>query len=413
MTRPLAHPLRRGFTLLEVVVALSMAMALSAAALGVLLVANQNVNDGRVRAQMNRDAQLLIDAFEHDVRYLGLGVPSGTCQDGLCAGQSMVPTVRVAQPQSFVFLGDLPYPNAEFSGVMQVAEDNGSDEDRFVVTSELGGDCRPYDTGAGFIARIGMACDSRDRTMLNLPNAAGVGQACTSGNPMTRTCPWGLNKVEAGSGNVARLMFIGSSGNFWERCHSGDFAVAGAGGGVMVVGSTFVTAGLYGPQFSTTGANCAGPDITGLSGEIGPTTVLVQPDRVFWVAHERGAPNTACTSDCVVVRRQCWGGLGDMAGADFPDFSNAQYDVSVTPSDCGATAPADGTGWEVYGEDISSFTFSYYLSTGATASATTVADATDIRGVTIAFTLERTAPSGQVFVQRYDRTFFLENADNL
>lgn len=385
---------RRGFTLLEVVVAVSISIVLSAAAMSLMLTARSSMTEATMRAAMTRDAQVVLDLFSHDMRFLGAAVPTSVCAEGgaACAGNDMLPTVRRAQHHSMAFFGDLPYPNSELNGVMALVEVVASTPDLIKVTSELSGGCTPPSSGA----TGNRNCDTRAFSSLTLVAAAT--DRCTGAQTNARTCPWGMGKWRPGGGGDLDFQVVNPVGEWFERSHDATFNSFGDGD---------LQSGPDKLRLNIGGGSGAGVDLPADAAGVGSYVTTI--DRVLWTIEEAGSPGTACTTDCVIRRNQCWGAILDPDQPAVPHFANADHWSNVAVQNCG---PLDGTGWEIIGANIASAQLAYLIDTGWTSTVSAAATAEQIRAVRLELTMRRTFPStGKVLTQTYQRDFFLDNRD--
>lgn len=376
---------RRGFTLIEVVIGLTMAVFLAATAMSFLVTIRKHAVEASVRAQMNRDGQVLLDLFEHDLVYFGAGVPFGLGP----SGQDLIPAARRSHTHALAFVGDLPYPNTEVNGVMMVGGVTVGALSAS-VTSELSGACRP----PGAAAAANRLCDTRRYNSLGLPV---VGSGCSTSALGARTCPWGMRKWQRDNNSRVGVTLIRPDGTFDNYEHSADFSSLGAGRIVDVSDTAHLDLS-------------AGAPFVGADSGVG--SAFTHLDRVFWAIEQDGAAaGTECTTTCALFRRQCWapGGLPDNAG--FPSFANAYYGIDQNPSGCVVNTPTDGTNWEKVASGISAAQFFYFWGGSWQGAATTANDADDIRGIALEVTFRRTAPHGQVFTQTYRRQVMLDNRD--
>lgn len=387
----------RGFSLVEVVVALTLGSGIMAGGLFMFKKTRFVAVEATVRAELARDAQLALDVLGRDLAALGAGVPAGRCNDASCTpGASLHPAVRRAGPGGFAFLGDAPYPNAELAGAVSIARFAGdADSARVAVTSELNGACMPYASTAAAAFR----CRTTATTLVPM-GATTTADDCLQGQGDRRTCPWSLAKWQrgvAGTGATA-LVAVDGRGNFYARRWSGATAAVDQAFGVELTAGAGGIAPLPRSEFFTT---VGGGHLLNL-------------DRILYSVENATMAGGACSSsDCVVKRRQCWGLVQDPTAAAFPSAATGQVLSTTTPSAC--AAPDDGTPWETILTNVESFAFSYVL-VGVAAPVAEVAavDLPNVRAVDVAFTLVRTTPGGgRVLRERVEQRFFLTNRSTL
>jgi prepilin-type N-terminal cleavage/methylation domain-containing protein len=409
-------PAARGFTLIELMVGLAIGAVLVTAATGVLVVARTSATEAALRAQMSRDAQLALDTIQRDLGYLGAGVPKDTNLDVIfnttppsgtsASGDSLLPVVRIAAPRNLVFLGDLPYPNAEVPGIASITHVRDQNSlvgaGRVALTNEVSGACSPPRTAAAFPFQ----CDTTTTTLI--PGTYGPADKCDESQPTARTCPWAMNKWQPGPQGVF-LTFVTTNGHWYERRLNAadigspfneyigidldnDFPAAGKG---KVIADEF---------FNPVGAGYV-------------TTI----DRVFYAVEDPTQPlGTDCASPtnidvgCGIYRLQCWGRLEDPEHADFPETAAAavgSFGRSRSLLNC--TAPDYGTGWEQLTTGVESFTFTYFRTNSAVINPVDDdVDRGNVRAIQVAMTLSRKIPGsvGPRRVQHHARrVFFLNN----
>lgn len=400
------HSSPRGFTLIELMVALGMALAITSAALTVMLLVVDTQREGQKRNALARDAQLAMDTLGYDLGFLGVGVPRGyeadddgnvigTEDDPTVTVRQLRPTVRIAQADYLAFLGDLPYPNADLNGVAQPSMLRGNPDeldetgDAVSVLSELSG-CAP-----------GTNCDTSRSTL----NVAGN---CSTGANTLSSCPWGLNKWRDDSGSLD-LVFGSFDGRWWRR------RVQMTGG----VPATITDNGRKMIQLTSVGGVVDLP----ANAFIGPRSgggFISQMDRVFYSLETPAGAACGTGAGCVLRRKQCW--HWDIATTNpddtgFPVALGApQRSSGGVISDCtpGGGTP-EGTPWESLVEDVKSLTFQYYDANGTqlTNTASSRAELSRVRTIRVLLTLERDLGKGKLLAYTLARQFYLENAGGI
>ncbi len=407
MKHPTPHPRRGpGFTLIEVTIALTIGAVLMASVLYVFNLTRYTAVEAGTRAEMSRDAQLVMDALSRDLRYAGVGVPSGTCQDSGCtANSSMLPSFRRAMNSQVVLIGDLPFPNAELPGIMAISRLAGDVTSTTVaVTSEISGACTPYSTNA---TSAQFQCSTSASSPLIWTNTAS-NDDCHGGNTGRRTCPWALNKWQTtGSASMVNLTAVAVDGSFYTR----RWNRTSFGNAENKLGITL--------SASSAGGN-SDLDRAEFVSSIG-SSYLTNLDRVWWVAER--SDGSACAADaasnstpCTLKRRQCWGEITNPGAANFPAAGNAYMASSTTPTNCN-TATLDGTDWETLATNIESFSLIFHqgnASLSSTSTAVTVANLPNIRAVDVSFTIKRDpAGGGQPLRHVVNERVFLDNRDRV
>ncbi|MBM4280082.1 MAG: prepilin-type N-terminal cleavage/methylation domain-containing protein [Deltaproteobacteria bacterium] len=410
------------FTLIELLVALSIAAAIAASAMAMFLVVRLSSLEAAARAQMARDAQVALDTLERDLRGFGAGVPLGVNDDAgsPAEGQSLLPIVRVGRSDNLVFLGDLPYPNAELPGLASLAYvgASGSPAHRIAVTSETSGPCIPPFGTTGILA-----CRTSATTLLPGLQAAAN---CDGGAPAlvasstaaqftrARTCPWGMHKWLHGSDGLVYLTLVAVDGTWIERrSSSGGIGNEDVDG--KFVGTHLDHAFPEGGEFVGRArffANAGGGYVATL-------------DRVLFAVEQTSSPGTPCGGtaggDCALRRRQCWGRLQDPSASSFPAAGTTSFIGSSTTSllNCAAgQTQANGTNWETVLSGIEDLDLRYFegattqLVGSGTGQALTAAQAGRVRAVEVEVRLRRRVPGTQParFVSDVvRRRFFLPN----
>lgn len=398
----------RGFTLLELVVASAAILALTGAALGIMLTVHFTQVESQIRNATSRDCQLVLDTIGEDLRYLGAGVPFGAnVQTAIGsvtnAANQLRPALRVAEAQYIAFLGDLPYPNAEFNGLGSVTDMGGSGATttsaQIAVSSELSG-CVPPSS----LTRVDVCSTSN---MSPAWGAAAPSSCHGGGGLASPTCPWALNKWQPNSSSAVDLVVTAPTG-VWGLVRWNLAATAAVRDQEMISVTT---------DYPATGAHLLrrAPFVDGRAG----ASTVAQLDRVFYSVEAAGTAN-ACgaTQSCVLRRRQCWGPMGQPSAASFPAAGTAAATVgrsSGNPGNC--AAPANGTRWEPITGGIEEMSFRYFDEDGTEVgtpigSATTLSTIASIevsvairRNVKVAFSPGRS----KRLTQRMTRRYYLEN----
>lgn len=384
----------RAFSMLELVIGMTISLAIAGVAMGALLMVQQTQKETMLVNAATRDALLALDAIGADIAYAGVGVPFGVEADFPTRNRRLRPVVRMATARQLAFIGDLPLPNSEVNGLAHVVD---VDPAGFgvAVASEVG-PCAP---------RPG--CDTATQSLIAMPLVA----SCSTSAMSAPSCPWGLGKWQPSSAgfNGQLLLLTDAEGSWaWRRVsfNAGGPAVAsvGAATGVAVV-SDFPGGGANDGQVSR--ARYAGATLG--------TSTLATLDRVFYsVETLAGAECTPTDRKCVLARRHCWGEVLDPTSAGFPAPAPATAVTSaVTPAGCGV--PAEGTAWEPVVNNVETLDFTYLDRNGATLSAPLSAAALeDVASVTVAIVIARETSVDRpdlVVRARVERTFFLDNGD--
>lgn len=406
--RAVLHRRPRGTTLIEMMIVLVIAFLISALALQALLEVKRVQDEANVRNQMFRDVQLAIDHIGHDLNYVGLGVPAGLAavaeQSSLSAAftDQMRPVVRRAKAGSFAMVGDLPYPNAELPGIMNVAAvATSGNPHKVTLTSELS-PCVPARSGAA----AGYTCDPEDPESVfasRVPSDYGGADRCTEStlwpNP-ARLCPWGQNKWQPGSNSKVQFVLGAPDGTWyvlrWPRVTSSSSSnYTDEENGIALH-----------LDHDHPGSNEHDLDADLVINSSGAGSAWVsQLDRVFYLLDSG-----------TLYRRQCWGAVWSssvVAGdTSWPDVGDTALTLATNPAFC--SVPDEGTGWEPVVSNLTSLSFTYRDRDDAVVdvAALTPEEAASIRTVEVDVRLERTnTPAlGRTVSTSLRRRFHLQNA---
>lgn len=417
------RPDSKGFTLIELMVALGMALAVTASAVAVMVLAIRTQQEGTARNELARDAQLVMDIISRDLAFLGAGVPRGfeanyrgelfhineyteraTSADFAAHGNKQLrPAIRIGQPDYLAFIGDVPYPNAELNGIGSVGplryefSPPYPEQDEVAVMSELS-PCTPPGSAGGY------TCNSTTASLI----ADVGGPNCGPGNLNAPTCPWGLNKWQR-TGLPVALVFSGLDGSWYRRewDPTGQGITTSDNRLFVHLEHVYDEPRARLPRRVFQGASMGGG-------------MVAQLDRIFYSVSAEGAPGSACSDwPCTFWRRQCWGWdtrNTDPQDANFPAVGGTVMRPNTTPADCGA--PNGGTPWERVMDDIETLTFAYFGPDGAPLTTPlTAASSARTRSIEVRLTLRRRLPgnsSSAPFIRHHlTRRFWLENAGGL
>lgn len=398
----------RAFTLIEVIIALSLGALLMAGVLYIFNMTRYTAVAAGTRAEMARDAQLVLDTLAKDLAHTGAGVPLGTCQDVSCtAASTLTPFIRRAQPHSLVLLGDMPLPNSELSGIGLLTHlDGDATSENVAVQSEISGACTPYATTVDVFTGSAQHCKTSKTTPLVFPDidVTSTTDDCFEGQTNRRTCPWALNKWRTlgndHSSNVATsFVAVEVDGDFYTRRWSGTFTGVDGWTGIRL------SAGSLG------GAPTLPRDA--MYNSVGGA-YLSTIDRVFWSVEN--ADGTECSGTfCRIKRKQCWGEIQNPGSATFPSagtsFIGSASSIDLCAPAASDAEAGDGTAWETLATNVESFTVTYYQSpTTSLGSAVASASLPLIRAVDVELTIKRTPPGGgQALRHTAKQRFLLEN----
>jgi type II secretory pathway pseudopilin PulG len=357
------HVTSAGFSLIEMLVALSLSIIVIALATAVLAV---SVADGKreaARAELAREAAFAQTVLTQTLTASGSGVP----RDELITapGVRIYGGVLIAQAQATGVVADLPRPHANFNTAGPIAGRPAFTDSALAWTTANSGACMP-----------GPGCPPAGDQSVLFPGDAST---CTSDHT-DRTCPWGLNRVMADDW----LLIAAGDGTWtWGQAASplsmSEAYGAGNGWFLDLNGAYNGTASLWpydlaGPPLSTRGMG-----------------MVSTPDRIFFRLNGTN-----------LQRKQCWG----KPLPNDPDWPSGGINnmASVDPQDVGSGGDTDcfpaGAGWETLLTNVSALNFRYFRENGAEvlpASVTSAAVKESITRVEWAMTVERTVLSQRVY----------------
>jgi prepilin-type N-terminal cleavage/methylation domain-containing protein len=211
--------MRRGFTILEVLVALTIGVVVLGSAVSLVVVAGRHSDAARRRAHLARTASFLDHNLSRDLRHAGLGMPTGPFHSVFASGEGRFHApILVGTVTAVGLVGDLPRPDADGAPFGALATIPGSDGTsppaRFWWFNDNNGLCIPSLTPSATGTRCSLAETSR--------LFPGLGGCDAPGRGGDLTCPWGRRNllpdeyfvVVAGDGSwaLARMPGPGSLG---------------------------------------------------------------------------------------------------------------------------------------------------------------------------------------------------------
>lgn len=205
---------RRGFTLIEVLVASGMGVIILAALMGYLVHRARMEQHEAQLGRLKQDASLVLGQLGRELRQAGLGRPTRARREG--KGE-LYPGPLIAANESLVaFVADLPRPDASLNGVSAFTANQLAPPlpDRTVaLLNELNGGCDVNGSAAS-------ACRTDEASLLLAPS----GGDCRGSPRSAPTCPWGLKKYQPGEW----LVLVDGVGRWVERQVSSNLFASGA-----------------------------------------------------------------------------------------------------------------------------------------------------------------------------------------
>ena len=251
----------RGFTLLEALIAMAVALVVILGATAVVVSLSVQHRRDRELARLRGEADFVLAKLGSELRQMGLGVPRGP---RLSTGELFARLVS-GTASSITFAADLARPDTAINGFSLLAADQGSlAQHDLALLNELNGDC-DVDTASP------PHC-STDTASLLLP-PSGSPDCAGSGN--SPSCPWGLKKYRGDE-----VLVLADGRGVWQevRVARAVFEVP-TGSPRRLLKLVAIPAGFAGR---------------------GGRAFLSSPDRVFW--RLQGG---------VLERAQCWGSVGE------------------------------------------------------------------------------------------------------
>ena len=276
---------RRGFTLIEVIVASGVGLIILVAIMGYLVQRSRSEQREAQLGRLKQDASLLLGQLRRDLGQAGLGRPSRARREG--QGELFPGPLLAAAETSLAFVADVPRPDSSLNGLSSFAANQVSPPlpgRGVALLNELTGGCDVDSSQPS-------ACRTDEASLLLAPS----GVDCRDAPGSAPTCPWGLNKYRPGEW----LVLVDGVGRWVERQVAPELFGGNAGRFALMLQQPLPRDFFEVPNR-------------------GWVTSL---DRVFYRL-EQGT----------VERKQCWGPVG------------SEVTASSLSSPCRATA--DGTGWE-------------------------------------------------------------------
>lgn len=276
---------RRGFTLVEVLVASAVGLIILTGMMGYLVQRSRRDQQEAQLARLKQDASLVLGQLGRELRQAGLGRPTRARREG--EGEIFPGPLIAADETSLAFVADLPRPDASLNGLSSFAANQAVPPmpDRGVaLLNELNGGCDVDGSSPS-------ACRTDVESLLLMPS----GVDCLSSHGSAPTCPWGLKKYRSGEW----LVLVDGLGRWVERRVSSNLYSSSAGRVALQLNDPL------------------------------PTGFFDMPNR-GWVASVDHVFYRL--QDGAVERKQCWNSAGSPATA------------SILSRPCSSSA--DGTPWE-------------------------------------------------------------------
>ncbi|MBN1205431.1 MAG: prepilin-type N-terminal cleavage/methylation domain-containing protein [Myxococcaceae bacterium] len=195
--------MRRGFTLIEVVVASGVGVVLLAAVMGYLLHRSRMDHQEAQLGRLKQDVSLVLGQLGRELRQAGLGRPTRARREG--EGELFPGPLLVADATELAFVADLPRPDSSLNGVSAFAANQEVPllpERGIALLNELNGGCDVDGSSPD-------ACRTDESSLL----LASSEQDCRVSPRTAPTCPWGLNKYRSGEW----LVLVDGAGRWVER----------------------------------------------------------------------------------------------------------------------------------------------------------------------------------------------------
>lgn len=357
-----------GFSLIELLVALSLTGMVMALAVGALVQGMKNERLGRIRAELAREGAFATAVLTQSLRQTGLGVPTG---GHILSGETHTYAVIAGTSNTVGVVADLPRPHRQyntFGALYGRAPTNNcttpAANRRYLAWHTANnGACMPG-TGA-------LDCNPEE-TSIFFPGDSTA--AFCEANATDRMCPWGVGRL-----NPSERFQIASGGS-WTGATFPAAPTISNRNGTFYLDLTAISP--YDDIATANWPNCTGNPPHELNGARFVTTL----DRMFF--------RFAGAGPYTLERKQCWGDP-EPFDTNWPSSGNAVNALS-TVNGTTVCEPAADAAWETLLTDISSFTLTF-LDGGTTATAPAAlavplseADKAAVRRIDFTFTLSKT-----------------------
>ena len=332
----------RGFSLVEVAVAIACAGVILTVVVSTYSVAVRNERETEMRASMIRQGAYVAAILDKEIAQAGTGVPRGPhivdAYDGAGVTQFYAAVIVGAASQIGI-VADLPRPDAQYNAFGLMHNRFGTNQHHIMWHTENNGICAPDNVPS---------CTT-GQTSLFFPGEVGCN---TTSAAADRTCPWGMRRVEAGE----RIQVVAGDGSWTHQAMDAPLSMHNHGG-LFLPRLQFDWDPVW-PNDSPTAAPVG----------VGGVGWVASVDRVFYRLNGTN-----------IERIQCFGDPSP-SNANFPNATATAIPAStVTPAPAGSnTAASTCVGPEVVAQNVASLTFTYFddtntamalpLATGATKS---------------------------------------------
>lgn len=194
---------RRGFTLIEVLVASGVGIIIITAMMGYLLHRSRRDQQEARLGRLKQDATLLLGQLGRELRQAGLGRPTRARREE--RGELFPGPLILAEETRLAFVADLPRPDSNLNGLSAFAANQAFPPlpaRGVALLNELNGGCDVDGSGPS-------GCRTDEASLLLGP----PGEDCRDSPESAPSCPWGLNKYLPGEW----LVLVDGTGRWVER----------------------------------------------------------------------------------------------------------------------------------------------------------------------------------------------------
>lgn len=362
--------MKRGFSLIEVIIALAIGAVLLSTVMSVLTLTLKDNRRTRVHSEIMRDAESVTHMMNSELRLAGLGVPTGVHIDsayGTSPPVSFYGALLVGNVTAVGVLADLPRPDANYSAFGSIhSRPTGAllTASNIAWHTENNGACMPD-------GLLGTCVVGRDSVFfaddVQGCNATGVGAAFND-----RKCPWGMRRVLAGES----IQIAAGDGKWSHATITGD---------VVKVGVSQVFSAKLSPGYDPVDwPNLIPGDGPGGKAGQGFVTTL---DRVFY-----------SLVGSTIVRRQCWGDPNPN-DSDWPNATGNAVPANPQNTGGGGAANSTCTVPEVVARNVSALHFDYFDASGVAVTVASAATKASVRRIDYTIDFAKTVDGRPVLHQ--------------